>query len=204
MAFIAFMTDKDCQRVLRLLKLKHQFPKIMADLDEKKHYSTISALKTMKLYYLTVAEAAPGQWCPVAHQVHERKVVKDIYRENASQRECFLWREDQASHDSDVSSFWTKHSPKHSRGILLLNLRTEGILQPTIYPTLLLFDALNPLGMPRRCRPWRRDRPVLPCDQSSKSPCLSLCPTRLAGSQAEKASALVSPTMTMFWRPAKT
>jgi hypothetical protein len=86
MAFIAFMTDNDCRRILRLLKDKHQFPKIMADLDEKRHYSTISALKTMKLYYLTVAEAIPGQWCPVAHPVYERKVVKDIYKSYASQR----------------------------------------------------------------------------------------------------------------------
>lgn len=86
MAFIAFMTDNDCFEVMRRVKLGTQFPKTMTDLNERKHMLTITALKTMSLYYLTVEKAVPGRWCTKARKIVEVKAVKDLYRTYASGR----------------------------------------------------------------------------------------------------------------------
>lgn len=73
-AFIAFMTDRDCQEILFHVKCSYQFPKTMTELNPKTHPSTINALQSMRLYYMTVAKAIPGQWCPKAHTIssHDR------------------------------------------------------------------------------------------------------------------------------------
>ncbi|GHJ86464.1 hypothetical protein NliqN6_2866 [Naganishia liquefaciens] len=78
-AFVAFMTERDCREVLRKVT-GVMFPKATEELRKSRNWQEYDDFTRFPSKHLPVAEAVKGEWCPVASQLVNGKLADPAMR----------------------------------------------------------------------------------------------------------------------------
>lgn len=85
-AFIAFMTERDCREILRKTN-GICFPKAVEEIRRNKNWQEYDDFTRTPAKYLPVAEAVKGDWCPVAAELVDGKLADPATRSKRPPRE---------------------------------------------------------------------------------------------------------------------